>query len=544
MLILPAAVNDVCFALIRLRRLQGSMSKELVRSTSVVSGMTLLSRVMGFVRDMVLAALFGAGAAMDAFFVAFKIPNFLRRLFAEGAFSQAFVPVLSEYRQQRDVSEVRRLVAEVAGTLFGILFLVTLIGVVASPALVWLFAPGFADEPERFALAAEMLRFTFPYILFISLVALAGGVLNAYGYFAVPAFTPVLLNVCLISVALWLAPGFERPVVALAVGVFIAGAAQLLIQLPAMRRVGLLPLPRWGWSSDGVQRILKLMLPAIFGSSVAQISLLFDTIMASFLVAGSVSWLYFSDRLMEFPLGIFAIALSTVILPSLSRDHAAENQQAFSAKLDWALRLCLLVALPAAVGLVLLAGPMLATLFQYGEFSGHDVYMARWSLWAYGFGLLGFSLVKVLVPGYFARQDTRTPVRYGITALVTNMVLNVAFVVPMVLLDFVAPHAGLALATICAAFVNAALLFKGLRQQGVYKPQAGWPQFSLQLGVSSALMAAFIVFCKPQLGWWLQAALFDRVLWLLGLIVTAAGLYFLSLLLCGLKPRQLLAPKA
>jgi putative peptidoglycan lipid II flippase len=524
--------------------IQGSMSKELVRSTTVVSGMTLLSRVMGFVRDMVLAALFGAGAAMDAFFVAFKIPNFLRRLFAEGAFSQAFVPVLSEYRQQRDVSEVRRLVAEVAGTLFGILFIVTLIGVAVAPALVWLFAPGFVDEPERFGLAAEMLRFTFPYILFISLVALAGGVLNAYGLFAVPAFTPVLLNVCLISVALWLAPTFERPVVALAIGVFIAGAVQLLIQLPAMRRIGLLPMPRWGWRSEGVQRILKLMLPAIFGSSVAQISLLFDTIMASFLVAGSVSWLYFSDRLMEFPLGMFAIALSTVILPSLSRDHAADDKAAFSAKLDWALRLCLLVAVPAAVGLVLLAGPMLSTLFQYGEFDGHDVYMARWSLWAYGFGLLGFSLVKVLVPGYFARQDTRTPVRYGIAALLTNMVLNVAFVVPMVMLGFVAPHAGLALATICGAFVNAGLLFKGLRQQGIYSPQPGWTKFALQLVVSAALMTSFILVAKPQLSWWLEAGLTDRVWWLAGLIGIAAGIYFLSLLLCGLRPRQLLAAKA
>lgn len=520
------------------------MSKELVRSTSVVSAMTLLSRVLGFVRDMVLAALFGAGAAMDAFFVAFKIPNFLRRLFAEGAFSQAFVPVLSEYRQQRDISEVRLLVAEVAGTLFGILFLLALVGVVAAPALVWIFAPGFSDEPARFAMAADMLRFTFPYILFISLVALAGGVLNAYGQFAVPAFTPVMLNVCLIAAALWLAPQFEQPVMALAIGVFIAGAVQLLIQWPALKKLGLLPRPRWAWKSEGVQRILKLMLPAIFGSSVAQISLLFDTIMASFLVAGSVSWLYFSDRLMEFPLGIFAIALSTVILPSLSRDHAAADQAAFSAKIDWALRLCLLVAVPAALGLVLLAGPLLTTLFQYGEFDAHDVVMARWSLWAYGIGLLGFSLVKVLVPGYFSRQDTRTPVRFGIAALITNMVLNVVFVLPMVYWEFVAPHAGLALATICGAFVNATLLFRGLRRDQVFQPQPGWAKFGGQLSAASVAMVGFIVWFSPNLDWWLSAALGQRGLMLLAIILPAAILYFLVLLVLGLRPRQLFAARA
>lgn len=516
------------------------MSKELARSTAVVSVMTLLSRIMGFVRDMVLATMFGAGGAMDAFFVAFKIPNFLRRLFAEGAFSQAFVPVFSEYRSQREQSEVQRLLAETAGTLFGILLLVSIIGVLFAPALVWVFAPGFADEPERFGLAAEMLRYTFPYILFISLVALAGGALNAYGRFAVPAFTPVMLNLSLIAAALWLAPKFAEPVVALAIGVFIAGVAQLLVQIPALIKLGLLPRPRWAWRSEGVQRIIKLMLPAIFGSSVAQISLLFDTIMASFLVAGSVSWLYFSDRLMEFPLGMFAIALSTVILPSLSRDHAADDTDAFSAKLDWALRLCLLVAVPASIGLVLLAGPMLSTLFQYGEFSGHDVAMAQWSLWAYGFGLLGFSLVKVLVPGYFARQDTKTPVKYGISALLTNMLLNVVFVVPMVMWDFVAPHAGLALATITSAFVNASLLYRGLRRQGVYRPQSGWRKFSFQLVLAAGGMIVLLLWFNPNLDWWLAAALMDRVWMLIGLIACAAICYLLLLLLAGLRPRQLL----
>ncbi len=512
-----------------------------MRSTAVVGGMTMISRLLGFVRDMVIARLFGAGAGTDAFFVAFKIPNLLRRLFAEGAFSQAFVPVLSEYRANRDHEEVRQLTARVAGTLGGILFLVTLIGVIAAPLLIMLFAPGFIDEQERFDLASGMLRITFPYLLFISLTALAGGVLNSYGRFAAPAFTPVLLNVSMIGAAIWLAPHMEQPVTALAWGVFIAGVAQLLFQLPFLMRLRLLGWPRWGWRDSGVKRIIQLMLPAIFGSSVAQINLLFDTLLASLLVTGSVSWLYYSDRLVEFPLGVFGIALATVILPSLSRQHADQSPERFSRTLDWALRWVMLVGTPCSVGLFLLAGPMLTTLFQYGEFGAADVRMASLSLMAYALGLLGFILVKVLAPGYYARQDTRTPVRIGIIAMLANMVLNVLFVAPMVWLDIPGPHTGLALATACSAFLNAALLLRGLRAEGVFRAQPGWGRLLLQLLLANLALAVAVLLTSGSMAEWLEWGWFERVMRLLLSIGAGALTYGAVLWLLGIRPAQLLA---
>jgi putative peptidoglycan lipid II flippase len=419
------------------------MSRRLLKSTAAVGGMTLLSRLLGFARDMVVARIFGASAGTDAFFVAFKIPNFMRRLFAEGAFSQAFVPVLSEYKSQREHQEVRQLVADVTGTLGGFLFLITAVGVVAAPWLIYVFAPGFSGEPDKFALAGDMLRLTFPYLLFISVTALFGGVLNTYGRFSIPAFTPVFLNLVLIAAALWLAPLMQQPIVALAWGVFIAGLVQLLFQLPYVARLGLLSWPRWAWHVEGIQRIIKLMLPAIFGSSVAQINLLFDTLLASMLVTGSVSWLYYSDRLVEFPLGVFGIALATVILPSLSKNFAEKSAEEFSRTLDWALRWVMLIGTPAMVGLLVLSGPMLTTLFLYGEFTQQDVRMASLSLMAYSVGLMGFMLVKVLAPAYYSRQDTKTPMKIGVKAMIANMVLNVVFVVPMVLYAIPGAHAGL-----------------------------------------------------------------------------------------------------
>ena len=340
------------------------MSKALLKSTGIVSAMTSLSRVSGFIRDMLYAQLFGAGAGTDAFFVAFRIPNFLRRLFAEGAFSQAFVPVFSEYQTQHQQAELRELVDQVTGTLGAILLLITALGVLAAPLLILLFAPGFSSDAGKYQLTVDMLRITFPYLLFISLTALAGGVLNSCGRFAIPAVTPVLLNLTMIAAALWLAPHMEKPVMGLAWGVFIAGVVQLGFQIPFLRQIKLLPRPRWGWASAGVQQVLKLMLPAVFGSSVAQVNLLIDTLLASFLVSGSVSWLYYSDRLVEFPLGIFGVALGTVILPKLSRHHASAETAHFSQTLDWALRWALLIGVPATVALVILAGPMLAALFQ------------------------------------------------------------------------------------------------------------------------------------------------------------------------------------
>ena len=513
---------------------------QLLKSTAVVGGFTLVSRLLGFLRDVVFANVFGAGAATDAFFVAFKIPNFMRRLFAEGAFSQAFVPVLSEYKSQRDLAEVRQLVAAVGGTLGTVLLALTLVGVVGSPVLIMIFAPGFIDEPLRFGMAADMLRWTFPYLLFISLTALAGGILNTYGRFAVPAFTPVWLNLCLIGAAVWITPYLEPSVMALAWGVFAAGIVQLLFQLPFLMRLQVLSRPRWGWREPGVQRILKLMLPALFGSSVAQINLLFDTLIASFLAAGSVSWLYYSDRLVEFPLGVFGIALATVILPNLSRQHAEASTQEFSRTLDWALRWVLLIGTPAMLGLIILAGPLLSTLFQYGAFEAKDVAMARLSLMAYGLGLMGFILVKVLAPGFYARQDTRTPVRIGVIAMVSNMLLNLCFVVPMAYWGWQGPHAGLALATSLAAFINAGLLFRRLRLDGVYRAEAGWGGYALKIIVANALMVGGLVWGLMMLGDWTTQALAWRVSNLAMLIGGAILGYGLLLGVLGVPLRSLL----
>ena len=496
----------------------------------------MVSRVLGLVRDIVLARWFGADAGMDAFFVAFKIPNFMRRLFAEGAFSQAFVPVISEYREQRDRREVQQLVNRVAGTLLGMLSLITVIGVLASPVLVAVFAPGFLyRDPAQFDLAALMLRMTFPYLLLVSLVAFAAGILNTYGRFAAASFAPVWLNVVLIGAAILVSPRLAQPELALAGGVFVAGVVQILFLLPSLRRVGLFPRPQWGMQDTGVRRIMKLMLPGIIGSSVAQINLLFDTLIASFLVAGSVSWLYYSDRLVEFPLGVFAIALSTVILPSLSRSHATDSTAEFSRTVDWGLRLVLLIAVPSATGLFLLARPMLATLFNYGDFNAADVDMAGLSLMAYTVGLPAFMLIKVLAPAFYSRKDTRTPVRIAIVALLTNMGLNLMFVVPLVMLEIPGQHAGLALATSMAAWVNAGLLYRMLRKQQVYRPETGWRQFLLQLGLAGAVLGAVLFWGTPAMPVWLDWSVWSRVSGLFIWIVVGAGAYFIALHLVGLR---------
>lgn len=517
------------------------MSRKLLKSTMIVSSMTMISRLLGFTRDVVFANIFGVGAATDAFFVAFKIPNFLRRLFAEGAFSQAFVPILTEYRTQRDLAAVRLLIANTTGVLSVILLLLTVVAMLGSDYLIMLFAPGFIDDQPKFALASEMLQLTFPYLFFISLTALAGGILNSYGKFAIPAITPVWLNLVLIAAALGFTTQFEPPIVALAWGVLIAGMVQLLFQLPFLWRLGLLPRPRWGWQDSGVRRILKLMLPAIFGSSVAQINLLLDTVIASFLVTGSVSWLYYSDRLVEFPLGIFGIALATVILPSLSQKHAEADPDSFSKTLDWGLRWVLIIGTPAAVGLILLAGPMLATLFNYGEFQASDVEMSALSLMAYGVGLLGFMLVKVLAPGFYARQDIKTPVRYGIYSMVANMGMNILFVVPLAMKGIAGAHAGLALATSLAAFLNAGLLFRYLHREGVYRFEPGWALFILRLLVANAFLAATIVWINADLSLWLEWGMVERVKQLLLIIGGSVLVYFVALFLVGIRPHTLLA---
>ncbi len=513
----------------------------LLQSTSIVSGMTLLSRILGLVRDIVFARFFGAGIVMDAFFVAFKIPNIFRRFFAEGAFSQGFVPVFTEYDETRSPAEVKELVDRVTGTLGLVLFVITIIGVIAAPALISVFGMGWVwseapQDADKFALAVDMLRLTFPYLFFVSLVALGGAILNTYQRFAAPAFAPVLLNVVLISFAAFVAPWYARPGLALAAGVFAAGLVQLLFLLPFLGRLKVLPRPRWGASHAGVRKIVRLMVPAIFGSSVAQINILFDTLIASFLVTGSISWLYYSDRLMEFPLGVFGIALATVILPNLSRQHAADSRQAFSAMLDWAMRWAVLIALPATIGLFMLAGPVLTTIFYGGQFDGADVAMAVPSLMAYSLGLTGFIFVKVLAPGFFARQDTRTPVRIGIIALIANMVLNVLIVVPWVRAGWAAPHAGLAIATSGSAFLNAALLWRRLHADGVWVPRPGWGRFLLRVGVACGLMIVMLDRFVAPLVNWLEADSWTRCLWLAAAVCGGAALYAVALLAVGLRP--------
>lgn len=486
----------------------------LLRSSGVVSFFTMLSRVMGLARDIVFARVIGADAFADVFFVAFKIPNFFRRLFAEGAFAQAFVPILGEYREKGSQAAVKELVNRVTGTLGITLLGLTLIIVVASPVMAAIFAPKwFFDEPDKFAATADMLRITFPYLLFISMTGLAGGILNSYDRFAVPAFTPLLLNVTLITAALVAAPLFDQPAFALAWGVFAAGVVQLMFQLPFLQRIHMLPRPKVDWQDAGVRKILALMGPAIFGVSVSQINLLLDTMLATFLPTGSVSWLYYSDRLAELPLGVFAVAIATVILPNLSRHHAADSQQAYSETLDWALKVVLIIAVPAAVALTLLAEPILVTLFYYGEvMTARDMSMATLSLRAYAIGLMAFMLIKVLAPGFFARQDMRTPVRIGVIAMLSNMVLNLLFVVPLHYYWQIG-HVGLAAATSVSAFLNAGLLFIFLRKNGIYRPSGQWLKFAGRLIGSVALMVLVLMVVADwldvlnqsvwqQLPWW------------------------------------------
>ena len=501
------------------------------RSLAKVGSNTLFSRILGFVRDLVFAHVFGANAGTDAFFVAFKIPNFLRRLFAEGAFSVAFVPVLTEYKERRSFDELRDFVDHVAGTLGAVLLAVTLVGVVGAPLLVMLFAPGFIGAEGKLDLAGDMLRLTFPYLFFISLTAFAGGILNAHNRFGVPAFTPVLLNLSLIGCALWLAPLMDRPIVAVAWGVFIAGVVQFLFQLPFLHQLRLLPRFRFAPRDEGVRRIGRLMLPALFGVSVTQLNLLLDTLIASFLVSGSISWLYYSDRLMEFPVGVLGVALGTVILPNLSRKHATESLEGFSRTLDWGLRWTLLLGAPAAVGLLVLAGPMIATLFQSQVFTVSDVEMASRSLMAYSLGLLPFILIKVLAPGFYARQDTRTPVRIAVIAMAANMVMNIVLVFPLA-------HAGLALATTLSASLNAFLLFRGLRREEVYQPGAHWVWLGWRTGVACTAMAALLLWGAGSLESWTALGAWERAWRLLGWVVAGASAYGAILLLTGVRARH------
>jgi putative peptidoglycan lipid II flippase len=503
----------------------------LLKALAAVSSMTLLSRILGFVRDTVVARAFGAGLATDAFFVAFKIPNLLRRLFAEGAFAQAFVPIFAEYKNRRGEADARILVDNVSGVLALALAVVTLIGVAAAPLIVYVSAPGFTATPEKFALTIDLLRITFPYILFISLVSLAGGILNTYSRFSVPALTPALLNLTFIGFALWAAPYFNPPVKALAWAVFCGGALQLAFQIPFLLKIKMLPRFKLDLKDAGVSRVIRQMGPAVFGVSIGQVSLLINTIFASFLVSGSVSWLYYADRLMEFPTGLLGVALGTILLPSLAKHYSDQSPAEYSKLLDWGLRLTLMLALPAAVALAVLAVPLIATLFHYGQFSEHDVFMTRNALVAYSVGLLGLILVKVLAPGFYARQNIRTPVRIAIVALFATQAMNFAFI------GFL-QHAGLALAIGLGACLNAGLLYYKLRQFDIYAPQPGWAKFALKILLAIVAMGACLKFAAGPDTVWLAANGLVKVWRLTGVVLLGGVAYFAALWALGFRLRD------
>jgi putative peptidoglycan lipid II flippase len=490
--------------------------------------MTFISRILGFLRDVMIARIFGAGMATDAFFVAFRIPNLLRRLFAEGAFSQAFVPILAEYKNTRTPEETRDLIDHITRLLGLTLFVVTLLGVIAAPWIIYASAPGFSSDQQKFNLTVELLQITFPYIFFISLVSLAGGILNTYGKFYVPAITPALLNLSFIGCALWLTPLMDPPVLALAWGVFIGGALQLAFQIPFLLRLKLLPRIRFKTKDTGAWRVLKLMGPAVFGVSVGQISMLINTIFASLLITGSVSWLYYADRLMEFPAGLLGVALGTVLLPSLAKYYNTNSGDEYSRLLDWGLRLTVLLTLPAALALALLATPLITTLFHYGAFTDHDVWMTRDALIAYSVGLLGLILVKVLAPGFYARQNIKTPVKIAVITLIATQMMNLAFIGPL-------KHAGLALAIGLGACINASLLYYKLRSHNIFQPQPGWLVFFLKILTALAVMGVTLWFAAGSDASWLADSAITRASRLAGVIVIGATSYFAALWLLGFR---------
>ena len=531
-------------------------SPSMFRGLLSFSAMTLISRVLGLVRDMSINAAFGASGATDAFWVAFRIPNFMRRLFAEGSFSTAFVPVFTQVKETRSHAELKQLMAQVSGTLGGVLLVVTALGIFFAPQVTMLFSPGALAEPEKFDLTVDLLRLTFPFLLFVSLTALSGGALNSFHRFGLPALTPVILNLCMIGGALVLSRHMRTPIMAMGWAILLAGILQLLFQLPALRELNLLTLPRWGWNHPDVRRIMHLMVPTLFGSSVAQINLLFDTVIASYLVLGSQTWLSQADRFLELPLGVFGVALGTVILPSLARHFVATDRDGFSRALDWGLRLATLIALPAMFGLMLLAKPLVATIFQHGRWLAHDTDMATLSITALSFGLPAFALVKVLLPAFYARQDTRTPVRAAVASLLTNMVLNVAFVA--LLFELWAPpalrnlgwfdaisrlpglHMALGMASAVAAYVNLWLLWRWLRQAGVYQLQAGWARHLARLGLACLAMAAVLLLGRWWWPLWTHGVPVLTRLWHLAILVAAGGGVYVGVLLAlGMRPRDL-----
>ncbi|MCH9755747.1 MAG: murein biosynthesis integral membrane protein MurJ [Gammaproteobacteria bacterium] len=500
----------------------------LLRSTSVVSLLTFFSRIMGFVRDMVLAQCFGAVAGMDAFIIAFRIPNFMRRLFAEGAFSQAFVPVLSEYQTNRSMDEVRLFLSRIAGNLGLVLLGVVILGELITPGIITVFAPGFGEDASRTLLATHMLHITLPYLMLISLTAMAGAVLNTYGYFGVPALTPIILNVSLIAAAFYLSPYVSVPVTALAWGVLMGGCLQLLVQVPFLMHHRFLMRPRVMFRDPGVLRVLKLMLPALFGVSIAQINLLIDTVFASFLQVGSVTWLFYTDRLIDFPLGVFGVAIATVILPHLSRKHIEEDTAYFSRSIDWGLRLLLLIGVPAAIALMFFGMPLLSSFFGYRAFKAFDVLQTQQSLMTLGLGVPAFMMVKVLAPGFYAQQDIKTPVKVGAFCMLLNTALCAALIWPLA-------HAGLTLASAIAGYANAFTLLILLWRRGAYQPSPGWRRFLLQLCFANMVLGSYLIWIAGDLVDWMSLTMSHRLMHLLGYVASAGILYFVCLGITGMR---------
>ena len=503
----------------------------LLKSLAAVSSMTMFSRVLGFARDAIVARIFGAGMATDAFFVAFKLPNLLRRIFAEGAFSQAFVPILAEYKSKQGEDATRVFVAYVSGLLTLALAVVTVAGMLAAPWVIMVTAPGFADTADKFTLTTQLLRITFPYILLISLASLAGAILNTWNRFSIPAFAPTFLNISMIGFALFAAPYFHPPVLALAWAVTVGGVLQLVYQLPHLKKIGMLVLPRVNFRDEGAMRVVKQMGPAILGVSVSQVSMIINTIFASFLASGSVSWMYYADRLMEFPSGVLGVALGTILLPSLSKSFSSGNHDEYCRLMDWGLRLCFLLALPSAVALGILAKPLTVSLFQYGKFTAFDAAMTQRALVAYSVGLIGIIIVKVLAPGFYSRQDIKTPVKIAIVTLILTQVMNLAFIGPL-------KHAGLSLSIGLAACLNASLLYWQLRKQKIFTPQPGWAWFLTRLLISVLVMSAALVGMLYMMPDWSQGTMVWRVMRLLAVVVVGIVAYFAALAVLGFKVKE------
>lgn len=511
----------------------------LFRAAATVSSLTLLSRITGLVRDIIIARTFGASALTDAFWVAFRIPNLLRRLFAEGAFTQAFVPILAEVKQtSQDTAAVRQTVDRVAMALFSALSIITLIGIIGAPLVVLAIASGLSatDRAAEYDAAVWMTRVMFPYIVCMSLVSFASGVLNTWKRFAVPAFTPVLLNLSMIAASIWLSGYVSQPIYALAVGVMIGGIAQLAVQWWAISRLGLRPRltsPADAFADKTVRRVMRQMLPATLGVSVAQISILINTNIATWLTPGSVTWLSFADRLMEFPTALIGVALGTVLLPTLSKAHADQDHDDYSRLLGWGMRLVFVLGLPAALAMIMLADGLVATLFQYGAFSAQDVYQTKLAVMAYAVGLLGLLLVKILAPGFYGKQDIKTPVKIAILVLILTQLFNLALVPTLA-------HAGLALAIGLGACINALALYVGLRRRKLYQPQTGWWPFQGRLVLGLAVMASAMMFIGGDIDWTAQAlASWQRAGWLALTLSGGLAGYLLTLWVLGMRPADL-----